>query len=75
MALPLALASTLALAVHADTFTGAYFTGDGTGDAVEWLQALDTARSQYSPNPLLQDISWLYTPTWSGFVEGPTWDA
>jgi hypothetical protein len=57
------------------TFTGKYFTGQGIGNADEWLLALETARSQFSPNPILQDISMLYDQTWNGFVEGPTWGA
>ena len=56
-------------------FTGPSFSGAGGGDAGEWIALLNTAASQFSPNPLLQDVSWLYTPTWNGFVEGPTWDA
>ena len=48
----------------------AWFTGSGTGDASDWITFLNTARNQFSPNPFLQDISWLYTPTWNGFVEG-----
>lgn len=66
----------LSVAVAAQpTFSGRFFSGSGPGDAVEWLQALDTARGQLSPNPLLQDISMLYLPQWNGFVEGPTWGA
>ena len=42
------------------TFTGKYFTGQGIGNADEWLLALETARSQFSPNPILQDISPTY---------------
>lgn len=56
-------------------FSGAWFSGSGDGDAEEWLSLLDTSRSQFSPSPLLQDISWLYTTMWNGFVEGPTWNA
>ena len=54
---------------------GPFFDGGGDGDATEWLALLNTARGQFSPSPLLQDVSWLYTPTWNGFVEGPTWSA
>ena len=56
-------------------FEGRFFSGLGAGDGEEWLGLLDTARAQFSPHPALQDISWLYTPTWNGFVEGPTWSA
>ena len=52
-----------------------FFEGAGEGDAEEWLALLNTARAQFSPTPLLQDVSWLYTPVWDGFVEGPTWSA
>lgn len=57
------------------SFSGRFFTGTGDGDATEWLQALDTARGQFSPNAVLQDVSMLYLPLWNGFVEGPTWGA
>ena len=48
-------------------YSGQYFSGSGGNDAGEWLQILDIARSQLSPNPYLQDISMLYTTTWNGF--------
>jgi hypothetical protein len=54
---------------------GPFFSGSGGGDAGEWIALLNTAALQFTPNPFLQDVSWLYTPTWNGFVEGPTWDA
>jgi hypothetical protein len=57
------------------SFQGKFFSGVGEGDGEEWLGLLETARAQYQPNPTLQDISWLYNPTWNGFVEGPTWSA
>jgi hypothetical protein len=56
-------------------FSGPFFEGDGPGDAGEWVSLLNTARAQFSPSPTLQDVSWLYTPSWNGFVEGPTWGA
>jgi hypothetical protein len=71
-ALALLLSPSLALAAP---FSGRFFSGDGAGDAHEWLQALDTARTQLSPNALLQDVTQLYDATWNGFVEGPTWGA
>jgi hypothetical protein len=52
-------------------FAGEHFAG--TGDA-EYLRLLDTARSQFEPNPRLQNLSMLYQPSWNGLVEGPTWD-
>ena len=72
LSLRLLLAPSLALAAP---FSGRFFSGDGAGDAHEWLQALDTARTQLSPNALLQDVTQLYDATWNGFVEGPTWGA
>ena len=59
------------------TFSGStpWFSGDGQGDAADWLAALNTARSQFSPNPNLQSIDMLYTTAWNGLVEGPTWNA
>ena len=60
-------------AVIATNFNGQWFSGGGSGDAVEWLQAVDTARSQFSPNPSLQSLDMLYTTTWNGLIEGPTW--
>ena len=52
-----------------------FFSGSGSGDAAEWLSLLNTARTQWSPNTLLQDVTQLYFPQWNGFVEGPTWGA
>ena len=72
---PLLLASWAASLASAVPYVGRFFSGDGLGDAHEWLEALDTARAQFSPNVLRQDISMLYTADWNGFVEGPTWGA
>ena len=33
---------------------GQYFNGTGTGDAAEWLAALNMARAQFEPNPDMQ---------------------
>ena len=52
-----------------------WFSGSGEGDSVEWLDSLNTARSQWSPNPFFQDVSQLYNSDWNAFVEGPTWGA
>jgi hypothetical protein len=49
------------------------FTGSGSGDAAEWLAALNSAYSSWSPTPHLQDVTQLYKPDWNSFVEGPTW--
>ena len=56
-------------------FAGSYFSGSGAGDADEWLNALETARMQFNPNPTLQDYTQLYYSSWNGMVEGPTWGA
>jgi len=69
-----ALALALAPAAAAP-FAGRFFSGEGSGDALEWLQALDTARGQLQPSPILQDVTQLYLAEWNGFVEGPTWGA
>ena len=45
----LLLASSLVLScvvADKDIFAGRFFSGEGTGDAVEWLTALETARAQ-----------------------------
>jgi hypothetical protein len=70
----IALVAALASAAAAP-FAGRFFSGEGDGDAVEWLQALDTARGQLQPSPILQDVTQLYLAEWNGFVEGPTWGA
>ena len=57
------------------TGDGTWFSGIGVGDAADWLSALETSRAQFSPNAYLQSIEELYTPTWNGYVEGPTWSA
>jgi len=58
-----------------EKFPSSWFQGSGGGDASEWLTLLETARAQFAPHLTLQDISWLYTSAWNGFVEGPTWSA
>ena len=54
----------------AGTFTGKYFAGKGN---VKYLKLLETAREVLSPNPRLQSLPMLYTPSYNGFTEGPTW--
>ena len=68
------ICSTAVVSASSAPFSGAFFSGVGVGDGLEWLSSLETARSQFEPNPLLQDISQLYTVAWNGFHEGPTWD-
>ena len=73
--LAIAAAAAVASGLSAAAAPPAAFTGSGGGDAGEWLQLLNTAASQFSPNARLQDMSMLYTGAWNGFVEGPTWSA
>lgn len=59
--------------VHSSTlFEGTYFRGNGDTD---FLEKLDISRRMFAPDPEFQNISMLYTPSWNGLVEGPTWDA
>ena len=68
----LAVSCMLQTAGHAGakTFTGKYFAGKGN---VQYLKLLETAREVLSPNPRLQSLPMLYTPSYNGFTEGPTW--
>lgn len=56
--------------VEAKTFTGKYFVGKGN---VKYLRLLEIAREVFSPDPRLQSLPMLYTPSYNGFTEGPTW--
>ena len=73
--LPLLSTITSVSSTVTTSFSGTWFSGTflANSDGEEWLTSLETARSQFSPNPFLQDISMLYNPLWNGFVEGPTW--
>jgi hypothetical protein len=53
-------------------FKGKFFYGKGD---VEYLQLLDIARRMFSPDPEFQNVPMLYTPSWNGLYEGPTWQA
>ncbi len=53
-------------------FAGSYISGQGD---VEYLQLLDISARVLRPDPEYQDLSMLYSPSWNGFVEGPTWGA
>lgn len=53
-------------------FEGQYFSGRGD---MEYLQLLDITRRMFESDPEFQNLPMLYTPAWSGFVEGPTWNA
>lgn len=55
-----------------ESFEGKFYVGQG--DA-EYLRLLDISRRMFSPDPEFQNIAMLYTPSWNGFVEGPTWGA
>jgi hypothetical protein len=53
-------------------YNGQYISGKGdTG----YLELLDKAFRMFRPDAELENLSMLYTPTWNGFVEGPTWNA
>src|SRR3982751_2159215 len=54
----------------ASEFTGDHFAGSGD---TEYLQLLDIAARQFTPDPEFQNLSMLYEPSWNGLVEGPTW--
>jgi hypothetical protein len=56
----------------ASDFFGTHFSGSGDTD---YLQLLDIAARQFTPDPEFQNLSMLYEPSWNGLVEGPTWDA
>jgi hypothetical protein len=57
---------------QAQSFDGQYFSGQGD---MEYLELLDIARRMFEPDPEFQNMSMMYTPSWNGLVEGPTWDA
>ncbi|MCE5238720.1 hypothetical protein LLH23_09530 [bacterium] len=60
------------LCAPARAFTGRFFSGQGD---TAYLQLLDTSYQMLYPSPDLQNLGMLYNPSWSGFVEGPTWGA
>ena len=53
-------------------YTGKYISGIGD---TEYLELLDKAYRMIRPDGELENLSMLYTPSWNGFVEGPTWNA
>jgi len=59
-------------AAASDQFEGKHFRGRGD---LEYLQLLDSARRFFEPDPEFQNLAMLYTPSWNGLVEGPTWSA
>ena len=58
--------------VTADEFTGKHYRGSGD---VEYLELLEKARRFFDPDPVLPNISMLYSSSLNSLVEGPTWDA
>lgn len=66
-------ASSMPGTAHAvENFEGKFYAGRGD---VEYLRLLDISRRMFSPDPEFQNIAMLYTPSWNGLVEGPTWGA
>ena len=59
-------------AMAMEHFEGKFYSGKGD---VEYIELLDIARRMFAPDPQFQNVAMLYTPSWNGFVEGPTWDA
>ncbi len=55
-----------------DDFAGRFYAGRGD---VAYLRLRERARSMFEPDPRYQSLPMLYTPSWNGLVEGPTWDA
>ena len=55
-----------------ENFEGRFYAGQGD---IEYLRLLDISRRMFSPDPEFQNITMLYTPSWNGLVEGPTWGA
>ncbi|MFA6481889.1 MAG: hypothetical protein WCW62_04885, partial [Bacteroidales bacterium] len=55
-----------------DEFLGKHY--HGTGDT-GYLELLEKARRFFDPDPVLPNISMLYSSTLNSLVEGPTWDA
>lgn len=53
-------------------FTGKHYRGSGD---VEYLELLEKARRFFDPDPVLPNISMLYSSSLNSLVEGPTWDA
>ncbi len=71
VSIALALAAALRCRA-AECFDGRFYRGEGD---VEYLQLLETAGRMFAPDPEFQNIAMLYTPSWNGLVEGPTWGA
>jgi len=67
-----ALAAAPLAAAAAERFDGRFYRGEGD---IEYLELLDISRRMFAPDPEFQNAAMLYTPSWNGFVEGPTWGA
>lgn len=61
----------IAAVAHAGAFVGKHYQGSGD---IDYLQLLDISARMLEPDSKYQNLSMLYTPSWNGFVEGPTWD-
>jgi len=60
-------------ASHAQNeFNGKHYRGKGD---TEYLELLEKARRFFDPDPVLPNISMLYSASLNSLVEGPTWDA
>lgn len=53
-------------------FAGKHYRGKGD---VEYLELLEKARRFFDPDPVLPNMSMLYSSALNSLVEGPTWDA
>ena len=53
-------------------FEGRFYRGEGD---VGYIELLDISRRMFDADPEFQNVAMLYTPSWNGFVEGPTWGA
>lgn len=51
-------------------YKGDFFSGSGD---TAYLHLLDQACRMLQPDPVLENLSMLYKPSWNGFAEGPTW--
>jgi len=66
------LQSVFASVVTADEFAGKHYRGRGD---VEYLELLEKARRFFDPDPVLPNISMLYSSSLNSLVKGSTWDA
>jgi hypothetical protein len=71
--MPSSLLSSTLLLISTSPGAAQYFSGTGSGDAGEWITALNDAKVQWDPCPTRQDVSMLYSSNWNALVEGPTW--